>query len=71
MRSSHGRWDARKEDELMAFLNDADKHAGLEGCIFNVGANVDFPIFGTTDRVFRKGGTPPGGVSLRGANRHA
>src|SRR6266403_99157 len=45
--------DARKE-EVAAFLNDADKHAPLEVCIFNVGANVNFPILETTDRVFRK-----------------
>src|SRR3954451_12295913 len=46
--------DARKEDEIAAFLNEADKHAPLEVCIFNVGANVNFPILETTDRVFRK-----------------
>jgi NAD(P)-dependent dehydrogenase (short-subunit alcohol dehydrogenase family) len=46
--------DARREDETTAFLNDADKHAPLEVCIFNVGANVNFPILETTDRVFRK-----------------
>ncbi len=46
--------DARKEEEVTAFLNDADKHAPLEVCIFNVGANVNFPILETTDRVFRK-----------------
>jgi NAD(P)-dependent dehydrogenase (short-subunit alcohol dehydrogenase family) len=46
--------DARKEDEVATFLNDADKHAPLEVCIFNVGANVNFPILETTDRVFRK-----------------
>src|SRR5258707_2419304 len=46
--------DARKEEEIVAFLNDADKHAPLEVCIFNVGANVNFPILETTDRVFRK-----------------
>ena len=46
--------DARKEDEVAAFLNDADKHAPLEVCVFNVGANVNFPILETTDRVFRK-----------------
>src|SRR6201747_1308922 len=45
--------DARKEDEINAFLQDADKHAPLEVCIFNVGANVNFPILETTDRVFR------------------
>src|SRR6202140_3142809 len=46
--------DARKEDDLTAFLNDADKHAPLEVCIFNIGANVNFPILETTERVFRK-----------------
>ena len=46
--------DARKEDEVAAFLDDADRHAPLEVCIFNVGANVNFPILETTDRVFRK-----------------
>ncbi|MDB5484518.1 MAG: short-chain dehydrogenase [Tardiphaga sp.] len=46
--------DARKEDEITGFLQDADAHAPLEICIFNVGANVNFPILETTDRVFRK-----------------
>jgi NAD(P)-dependent dehydrogenase (short-subunit alcohol dehydrogenase family) len=46
--------DARKEEETTAFLNDADQLAPLEVCIFNVGANVNFPILETTDRVFRK-----------------
>jgi NAD(P)-dependent dehydrogenase (short-subunit alcohol dehydrogenase family) len=46
--------DARKEDEINAFLQDADKLAPLEVTIFNVGANVNFPILETTDRVFRK-----------------
>jgi NAD(P)-dependent dehydrogenase (short-subunit alcohol dehydrogenase family) len=46
--------DARKEDEIIAFLNDADKQAPLEVCIFNVGANVNYPLLETTERVFRK-----------------
>jgi NAD(P)-dependent dehydrogenase (short-subunit alcohol dehydrogenase family) len=46
--------DARKEDEIVAFLNDADRQAPLEVCIFNIGANVNFPILDTTERVFRK-----------------
>src|SRR5882762_8183420 len=46
--------DARKEEEITAFLSEADKHAPLQVCIFNVGANVNFPILETTDRVFRK-----------------
>lgn len=46
--------DGRKEDEVAAFLKDADAHAPLEVCIFNVGANVNFPFAETTERVFRK-----------------
>jgi NAD(P)-dependent dehydrogenase (short-subunit alcohol dehydrogenase family) len=46
--------DARKEDELIAFLSSAEQHAPLEVCIFNVGANVNFPLLETTERVFRK-----------------
>ena len=46
--------DARKEDEVTAFLRDADHEAPLEVCIFNVGANVNFPLIDTTERVFRK-----------------
>ena len=51
----HGRsLDARKEEEITAFLQDADATAPLEVCIFNVGANVNFPLLETTERVFRK-----------------
>jgi NAD(P)-dependent dehydrogenase (short-subunit alcohol dehydrogenase family) len=46
--------DARKEEEIVSFLSDADRHAQLEVCIFNIGANVNFPILDTTERVFRK-----------------
>jgi hypothetical protein len=46
--------DARKEDEIYAFLHDAEQKAPLEVCIFNVGANVNFPLVDTTERVFRK-----------------
>src|SRR5690349_16871400 len=46
--------DARKEEEIVSFLNDADKHAPLDVCIFNIGANVNYPILDTTERVFRK-----------------
>ncbi len=46
--------DARKEEDITAFLQEADRQAPLEVCIFNVGANVNFPILETTDRVFRK-----------------
>jgi len=46
--------DARKEDEVSAFLAEADAQAPLQVCIFNVGGNVHFPILETTERVFRK-----------------
>ena len=46
--------DARKEEEITKFLAEADAHAPLEVCIFNVGANVYFPLLETTERVFRK-----------------
>jgi NAD(P)-dependent dehydrogenase (short-subunit alcohol dehydrogenase family) len=46
--------DARKEADVTSFLQAADQHAPLEVCIFNVGANVNFPLLDTTERVFRK-----------------
>jgi NAD(P)-dependent dehydrogenase (short-subunit alcohol dehydrogenase family) len=46
--------DARKEDDIATFLRSADAHAPLEVCVFNVGANVNFPLTETTERVFRK-----------------
>ena len=46
--------DARNEDEVAAFLRAADERAPLEICIFNIGANVNFPLLETTERVFRK-----------------
>jgi NAD(P)-dependent dehydrogenase (short-subunit alcohol dehydrogenase family) len=46
--------DARKEKDVTAFLKEADDIAPLEVCIFNPGANVNFPILDTTERVFRK-----------------
>ena len=46
--------DARKEEDITAFLQEADRQAPLEVCIFNIGANVNFPLLDTTERVFRK-----------------
>lgn len=46
--------DARNEDAVIAFLAEAERSAPLEVCVFNVGANVNFPILETTERVFRK-----------------
>jgi NAD(P)-dependent dehydrogenase (short-subunit alcohol dehydrogenase family) len=46
--------DARSEEQITTFLKEADAHAPLEVCVFNPGANVNFPILETTERVFRK-----------------
>lgn len=46
--------DARQEAELVRFLDAADASAPLRLCVFNVGANVQFPVIDTTERVFRK-----------------
>jgi NAD(P)-dependent dehydrogenase (short-subunit alcohol dehydrogenase family) len=46
--------DARDEADITTFLQDADKLAPLDVCIFNIGANVNFPLLETTERVFRK-----------------
>jgi hypothetical protein len=46
--------DARREDDVAAFLREAEAVAPLDACIFNIGANVNFPLLETTERVFRK-----------------
>ncbi len=46
--------DARQEQSIAGFLAEADATAPLEVCVFNVGANVNFPLLETTERVFRK-----------------
>ena len=46
--------DARQEADITGFLQEADREAPLEVCIFNIGANVNFPLLETTERVFRK-----------------
>ncbi len=46
--------DARNEDDIAAFMREAEEVAPLEAAIFNVGANVNFPLLDTTERVFRK-----------------
>ena len=59
--SSGGRFtphtlDARDPASLEPFLNaaDADPAAPLDLVVFNIGANVQFALTETTDRVFRK-----------------
>ncbi|MFM5886485.1 MAG: SDR family NAD(P)-dependent oxidoreductase [Novosphingobium sp.] len=46
--------DAREPDDVTAFLAEAEAFAPLALVVFNVGANVQFPLTETTDRVFRK-----------------
>src|SRR5215469_10074550 len=46
--------DARVEEDIAAFIEEADLAAPLEVCVFNPGANVNYPILETTERVFRK-----------------
>lgn len=46
--------DAREPEDVTAFLAEAEARAPLALVVFNVGANVQFPLTETTDRVFRK-----------------
>lgn len=47
--------DARQEDQMVALFQNVEAEiAPLEACIFNIGANVRFPIAETTSRVFLK-----------------
>ena len=46
--------DARSEEAIAGFLDIANRTAPLELVVFNIGANVNFPILETTERVFRK-----------------
>ncbi len=46
--------DARQEDQVADFMRRADAAAPLEVVVFNIGANVNFPLLDTTERVFRK-----------------
>ncbi len=46
--------DAREEAQITAFIDEAEAAAPVEVVVFNVGANVNFPLLETTARVFRK-----------------
>src|ERR1700761_4472089 len=47
--------DARQEDQMIALFEKAEAEiAPVEACVFNIGANVRFPIAETTSRVFLK-----------------
>ena len=47
--------DARDEENVVAVFETIERDVGpLEVVVFNVGANVSFPVVDTTSRVFRK-----------------
>jgi len=47
--------DARVEDEVLRLFETIEQDiAPLEAVVFNIGANVNFPIRETTERVYRK-----------------
>ena len=46
--------DARDEDQMSAFYAEAEAAAPIEVSVFNIGANVNYPLLETTSRVFRK-----------------
>ncbi|MBP6010848.1 MAG: SDR family oxidoreductase [Alphaproteobacteria bacterium] len=47
--------DARKEEETIALLDEIERDVGeIEVAVFNIGANVRFPIAETTTRVYTK-----------------
>ena len=47
--------DARNEDAMAALFDQVEREIGpIEACVFNIGANVRFPIAETTARVFTK-----------------
>jgi hypothetical protein len=48
------RLDAREPEQLAGFLDTAEADAPLAAVVFNIGANVRFPLLETSDRVFRK-----------------
>jgi NAD(P)-dependent dehydrogenase (short-subunit alcohol dehydrogenase family) len=47
--------DARREEEMIALIETIERDVGpIEIAIYNIGANVNFPIRETTTRVFHK-----------------
>lgn len=47
--------DARSEEQMVALFSDVERDIGpIEVVVFNIGANVNFPLLETTSRVFRK-----------------
>jgi NAD(P)-dependent dehydrogenase (short-subunit alcohol dehydrogenase family) len=65
--------DARQEESITRFIAETDAAAPLEVAVFNIGANVNFPLLETTERVFRKVwelACYAGFLTGRGAARH-
>ncbi|NRA29832.1 MAG: SDR family oxidoreductase [Parvularculaceae bacterium] len=47
--------DARDEDEMVALIDRIENDVGpIEAAVFNIGANVSFPVTEMTSRVYRK-----------------
>lgn len=47
--------DAREEAETVALFDQVEAEVGpIETCVFNIGANVRFPVTETTSRVYQK-----------------
>jgi len=47
--------DARKEEDVAELIADIERHMGpIEVAVYNIGANVNFPISETTSRVYFK-----------------
>ncbi|MBP6778287.1 MAG: SDR family oxidoreductase [Piscinibacter sp.] len=47
--------DARKEDDVVALVQHIEREiAPIKVAVFNIGANVRFPVVETTERVYRK-----------------
>ncbi|MEM7424547.1 MAG: SDR family oxidoreductase [Pseudomonadota bacterium] len=47
--------DARDEEQVVRLVGQVESDIGpIEACIYNIGANVSFPITETTSRVYRK-----------------
>ena len=46
--------DARDEDQVINLFSKVSEHGQIDCVIFNIGANVFFPIKDTTARVFKK-----------------
>jgi NAD(P)-dependent dehydrogenase (short-subunit alcohol dehydrogenase family) len=47
--------DARKEEDVVALFETVEREVGpVEVFVFNIGANVNFPILEMTERVYRK-----------------